>query len=457
MTKSKLFLIPVIIFLIVILGCGVTGASLFSRLGGMDALMAKSSSLLAEPDANVHTNQGAGEQSDTRALAKATSSALPTLRAIATPISEQLLAQADAEELLLENLYERVNPSVVNILVTLGGEGFEHPPVSGDENQKPDALPTPPSEQFSPFFSPQGQGSGFVISKEGYIVTNNHVVEDAVSVLVTFYDGARLEAEIIGVDPDSDLAILKVDAPPESLLPVTWGNSELVKVGQRAIAIGNPFGLEGTLTSGIISALGRSLPALNRFRIPEIIQTDAAVNPGNSGGPLLNSDGEVIGVISAIVPRQVGMGERSFLGVGFAIPSNLAQKVTPSLIDSGHFAHPWVGISGNSITPEIAEIMDLEDTHGALVISVLPGSPASKAKLRGGNQELALPEGGIVQVGGDVIVSVEDEEVRTFDDLISFLSRRGKVGDIITLNIIRDGEPMEVELTLEARPGQGEK
>ncbi len=454
MTKSKLFLALAIVFLIVILGCGVAGVSLFSKIGGVDGLMA-SSNLLAEPDANVHTNQDTGEQSGNQALAQVTPSAIPTLRAIATPIPEQLIAQADAEELLLENLYERINPSVVNILVTLAGEGFEHPPVSGEENQKPGVLPTPPPEQFSPFFSPQGQGSGFVISKEGYIVTNNHVVENAVSVLVTFYDGTRLEAEIIGVDPDSDLAIIKVDAPPESLLPVTWGNSELVKVGQRAIAIGNPFGLEGTLTTGIISALGRSLPALNRFRIPEIIQTDAAVNPGNSGGPLLNSDGEVIGVISAIVPRQVGMGERSFLGVGFAIPSNLAQKVTPSLIDSGHFAHPWVGISGNTVTPKIAETMGLEaDTHGALVISVLPGSPASKAKLRGGDQELALPEGGIVQIGGDVIVGVEDEEVKTFDDLISFLSRRGKVGDVITLKIIRNGEPMAVELTLEARPGQ---
>ena len=454
MTKSRLFLALAIIFLIVILGCGVAGVGLFSKIGGVDGLMAKSSNLLAEPDANVHINQDAGAQSGSQTLAQATPSALPTLQAVATPVSKQLVAQADAEELLLENLYERINPSVVNILVTLGGEGFEHPPVPGGENQKPGALPTPPPEQFSPFFSPQGQGSGFVISKEGYILTNNHVVENAISVLVTFYDGTRLEAEIVGVDPDSDLAVIKVDAPPESLLPVTWGNSEQVKVGQRAIAIGNPFGLEGTLTTGIISALGRSLPALNRFRIPEIIQTDAAVNPGNSGGPLLNSDGEVVGVISAIVPRQVGMGERSFLGVGFAIPSNLAQKVTPALIDSGHFAHPWVGISGNTVTPEIAQTMGLKDAQGALVISVLPGSPASKAKLRGGDQELALPEGGIIQVGGDVIVGVEDEEVRTFDDLISFLSRRGNVGDVITLKIIRNGEPMTVELTLEARPGQ---
>jgi len=453
-TKSKLFLILTIVFLIAILGCGFAGIGLFNKAGGVQGLVERSSNLLPEPDANVLANQDAGQQTGGEALAQATPFPLPTLQPIATPVSGQLIAQADAEELLLENLYERVNPSVVNILVILGESSFEHPPIPGEENQEPGALPTPPSEQFSPFFSPQGQGSGFVISKEGYIVTNNHVVEEAAKVIVTFYDGAQLEAEIIGVDPDSDLAVIKVDAPPESLLPAAWGDSGKVKVGQRATAIGNPFGLEGTLTTGIVSALGRSLPALNRFRIPEIIQTDAAVNPGNSGGPLLNSAGEVIGVISAIVPRQVGAGERSFLGVGFAIPANLAQKVVPTLIESGHFAHPWIGISGNGVTPEIAEAMGLEEIKGALVISVLPGSPASKARLRGGAQEFPMPEGGLVQIGGDVIIGIEDEEIKDFDDLISFLSRRGNVGDTITLAVIRDGKVKEIELTLEARPGQ---
>ncbi|MFQ5576677.1 MAG: S1C family serine protease, partial [Anaerolineae bacterium] len=364
------------------------------------------------------------------------------------------IAQADAEEQLLINLYQRVNPSVVNIEVVIGN-GFEHPPIPDGES--PGALPTPLPEEFNPFFSPQGQGSGFVYSKAGYIVTNNHVVADAVRVYVTFYDGTQLPAEIVGTDLDSDLAVIKVNAPPESLLPVTWGDSDTVAVGQRAVAIGNPFGLDGTLTTGIISALGRSLPSLNRaFRIPEIIQTDAAVNPGNSGGPLLNSHGEVIGVISAIVPRQVGAGERSFLGVGFAIPGNLARRVVPGLIESGEYRHPWIGIVGNSVTPEIAEAMELDTTGGALVIQVLPGSPAAKAGLKSGSQEFTGRDGRLTQIGGDVIVGIDDETVTSFDDLISFLSRRGTVGQTVTLTIIRDGQQTELELTLGARPDEDE-
>jgi S1-C subfamily serine protease len=342
----------------------------------------------------------------------------------------------------------------VNIEVVMGGP-FEHPTLPDDQELPP--LPTPDPEELNPFFNPQGQGSGFVYNRRGYIVTNNHVVEGAIRVYVTFYDGVQLPAKIVGADPDSDLAVIKVDAPPERLAPVIWGDSDEVKVGQRAVAIGNPFGLNGTLTTGIISALGRSLPSLNRsFRIPEIIQTDAAVNPGNSGGPLLNSKGEVIGVINAIVPRQVGVGERSFLGVGFAIPSNLAQRVVPALVEKGKYEHPWIGIVGNSVTPEIAEVMNLDKAQGALIIQVLSGSPASKAGLQGGNQEFTDQDGFLTQIGGDVIVGIEDEEVRDFDDLISFLSRRGAIGDTVILTIIRDGRLKKIDLTLGPRPSQDE-
>ncbi len=353
----------------------------------------------------------------------------PTLAPPPTPLPPEAIAEADAEELLLINLYERVNPSVVNIVIT----------VAGEEQLGTDQL-----------FPAQGQGSGFIYDTEGHIITNNHVVAEADKVEVTFYDGTTVEAEVLGADPDSDLAVVKVDVAPESLRPVTWGDSDHVLVGQRAVAIGNPFGLEGTLTSGIVSALGRSLPTEEgAFRIPEIIQTDAAINPGNSGGPLLNSQGEVIGINTAIVPRRSGFGERSFLGVGFAVPSNLVARVIPSIIENGNYDHPWIGFSGNTVTPEIAKAMELDEVKGALIAEVISGSPADKAGLRGGTREIV---GLNTLIGGDVIIAIEDEEIREFDDLISFLSRRGTVGESVTVTIIREREIQKVEVTLDARP-----
>jgi 2-alkenal reductase len=228
-------------------------------------------------------------------------------------------------------------------------------------------------------------------------------------------------------------------------------------VGQRAVAIGNPFGLSGTLTTGIVSALKRSLPTeAGTFRIPEIVQTDAAINPGNSGGPLLNSQGEVIGVNTAIVPRRTALGERSFLGVGFAIPANLVKRVVPSLIETGKFEHAWIGFQGTSVTPEIAKEMKLPQASGALVGTIISGSPADKAGLRSGTRDFTLESGLDVTVGGDVIIRIEDEEIKTFDDLISFLARRGDVGKTITLTIIRNGKQQTVEMTLEARPAEDE-
>jgi 2-alkenal reductase len=296
-----------------------------------------------------------------------TPAAPPTLPPPPTPLPPELIQEADAEELLLINLYERVSPAVVSIQAVKALEEFEHP-------QLPEGIPTPefPDEPFRQ----QGEGSGFVLDTQGHIVTNNHVIADTTELLVTLYDGTILPATVVGVDPDSDLAIIKVDAPPESLRPVTWGDSDHVRVGQRAVAIGNPFGFENTLTSGIISGLSRSLPAITGYRIPEIIQTDAAINPGNSGGPLLNSQGEVIGVNSAIVPNFNQSGERSFLGVGFAIPSNLAQRVVPVLIENGEYAHAWIGFRGMDVFPEIAAAMNLSEAKGALIIRVVPNSPA---------------------------------------------------------------------------------
>lgn len=434
--RSKVILTISIILIAILLVCGLATYAVFTRISPT-ALFAQEHSVPQMQANNV--------------LIAPTSAAIPTLQPIATPVSDQLITRADAEELLLVNLYQRVNPSVVNIDVTLGT--FEHPTIASPDENGGDEESTPP-EEFNPFFSPQGQGSGFVYSDEGYIITNNHVIDGATEIKVTFYDGSQLPAEIVGKDLDSDLAVIKVDAPKESLLPVAWGDSNKLLVGQRAVAIGNPFGLDGSLTSGIISALGRSLPSMNQsFRIPEIIQTDAAVNPGNSGGPLLNSRGEVVGIINAIVPRQVGVGERSFLGVGFAIPGNLAQRVIPALIEKGAYTHPWLGIVGDSLTPEIAQAMSIKETQGALVIQVLTGSPAAKAHLQGGTERFSTSDGLLTQIGGDIIVGVEDETISEFDDIISFLSRRGTVGDTITLHIIRGGAPKEVKLTLEPRPG----
>jgi 2-alkenal reductase len=381
-----------------------------------------------EPAA-VETKAATEEADDDVQDMQVSNEPLPTLAPPPTALPPEAIAEADAEELLLINLYERVNPSVVNIFVTVEDE------TNLGQNQ---------------LFPTQGQGSGFVYDTEGHVVTNNHVIAEASEVEVTCYDGTTVDAEIIGADPDSDLAVVKVDVAGDSLRPVVWGDSDQILVGQRAVAIGNPFGLEGTLTSGIVSALGRSLPTESgTFRIPEIIQTDAAINPGNSGGPLLNSQGEVIGVNTAIVPRRSGFGERSFLGVGFAVPANLVRRVVPSLIGEGGYEHPWIGFSGNTVTPEIAEAMELPEVKGALVAEVISGSPADQAGLRGGTREVI---GINTLLGGDVIIAINDDEIRDFDDLIAFLSVRGSVGDTVTLTILRNGQEQTLDLTLGARP-----
>ena len=414
------------------LGCNVVSTGALSRFG---------------------RNQSDTDNSDgPRAVPERERSTVSVAVAIPTPVPDEVIAEADAESLLLINLYERVNPSVVSLEVVVdvnsNGRGLvpEGPP-------RPDS----PDEEFGPF-NPRGEGSGFVYDTAGHIVTNNHVVAEAVAIFVTFYNGLELPAEVVGLDPDSDLAIIKVSPPDDLLIPVAWADSEGVAIGQRAVAIGNPFGLEGSLTTGIVSGIGRDLISLNRsFRIPEIIQTDAAINPGNSGGPLLNSRGEVIGVNSAIVPRQVGAGERSFLGVGFAVPGNLAQRVIPSLIAQGYYDHPWMGISVVDVTSEIAEEMGLSEARGALIGTVLRAdTPAGEAGLRGGDTEFVTRDGLQAQIGGDIIIGIEDEDINNFNDLISFLSRRGEIGVPTRMRIIRDGEELELEIELGSRPRQDE-
>ncbi len=310
-------------------------------------------------------------------------------------------------------------------------------------------------------------GSGFVYDREGHIVTNYHVVAgDPINKEfdITFTDGTGYKATVVGVDPFAEIAVLKIALEnntqvKERLIPLQIGNFSEVSVGQRVAAIGNPFGLSASITEGIVSGLGRVLPALSpennqmpiveetpAFSIPNIIQTDAAINPGNSGGPLLNMRGEVIGINTAIF-SATGV----YSGVGFAIPSYLIQKVVPSLITTGEYQHPYLGVSGTDIDADIAEIMKLPNTTGFLVIQVTSGSPAEKAGIRGG-AILTEIDGREVEVGGDVIIGIDNKPIRKIDDLLSYLDREKKVGDNVTLSIIRNGQIQEIGLSLAARP-----
>ena len=292
-----------------------------------------------------------------------------------------------------------------------------------------------------------GMGSGFVYDNLGHIITNAHVVEGASKATVTFLDGTQYDAEIVGKDKFTDIAVIKVSEKPRLLHPLQMGDSSQLHVGEPVAAIGNPFGLSGSMTSGIVSQIGRLLPNQDSgFSIPDVIQTDAAINPGNSGGPLLNMKGEVIGINTAI---QSISGE--FSGVGFAIPSNTALKIVPSLIEDGEYRHPWIGISGKDIDPDLARVLDLKDAKGFLVITVVDGSPADKAGLKGisGTQVI---DGKEYPVDGDIIISVDDKEVRNISDILIHLQREKSVGDTMSMGILRDGEFMHISLELVERP-----
>jgi len=292
-----------------------------------------------------------------------------------------------------------------------------------------------------------GIGSGFVFDTNGHIITNAHVVENADEITVTFLDGRSYKAKIIGVDRFTDLAVIKVEADPSLLQPLPLGDSSNLKVGMEVVAIGNPFGLSGSMTSGIVSQLGRLLPSQDTgFSIPDVIQTDAAINPGNSGGPLLNLKAEVIGINTAI---QSATGE--FTGVGFAIPSKTISKIVPDLIDKGEHRHPWVGISGRDIDPNLAEILNLPDARGFLVITIIEGSPADIAGLRG-TSETKQVDGKEYAVGGDIILSVDGITVRKIDDILIHLQREKRVGDEMLLEILRDGVKTNIVVKLEERP-----
>lgn len=291
-----------------------------------------------------------------------------------------------------------------------------------------------------------GVGSGFVFDKKGHIITNSHVVNNAKKVIVTFLDGRSYNAEIIGVDKFTDIAVIKVNSDLVLLHPLSLGDSSNLKVGEQIAAIGNPFGLSGSMTSGIVSQLGRLLPSGAGYSIPDVIQTDAAINPGNSGGPLLNMRGGVVGINTAI---QSTTGE--FTGVGFAIPSQTVAKIVPTLIQKGEYKHPWIGIAGRDIDPDLANVLELKEAVGFLVITVVEDSPAQKAGLIGSDKSIEA-DGINYPVGGDIILSVDGIEVRKIDDILIHLQRAKSVGDEMVLEILRDGRTTNVTITLQERP-----
>jgi len=290
-------------------------------------------------------------------------------------------------------------------------------------------------------------GSGFVYDIFGHTITNAHVIENATKVTVTFLDGNQYNAEIIGADKFTDIAVIKVNEKPRLLHPLDIGDSSDLLVGEQVAAIGNPFGLSGSMTSGIVSQLGRLMYSPDPgFSIPDVIQTDAAINPGNSGGPLLNMKGEVIGINTAI---RSSTGE--FTGDGFADPSNTKKKIEHSQIEEGKYHHPWMGITGIDIDPDLAKIRELGNAKGFLVVTVIDGHPADDAGLQGVSKTVEI-DGKEYPIDGDIIISVDGKEVRKINDLLVHLQREKSVGDEMILGVMRDGDLIHLTLTLGERP-----
>ena len=346
------------------------------------------------------------------------------IQQIQTDLSTLDLTQ---EEQHIASVYNAVSPSVVSINVTIQGSdsGF--------------------SDEFG-----FGSGSGFVISTEGYIVTNNHVVDNATAdgIEVNFVDGTIVRGELVGVDPDSDLAVIKVNLPPEHLPPLTLANSDNLVIGQTALAVGSPFGQRWTLTKGIVSAIDRTIQGLTQFSIGSVIQTDAAINPGNSGGPLFNLKGEVIGVNSQIVSQF-----RSNSGVGFAIPSNLVNRVANEIIQNGHVEYSYLGINGGlDMDLLLIETMGLPNNlRGVVVSNVLPNGPAGRAGLRNPGGDVTV-RGLRLPSSADIITQIDGVPVMGMNELVSYLASNTRPGDTVNLTVWREGQQIVLPVELSARP-----
>jgi 2-alkenal reductase len=339
---------------------------------------------------------------------------------VATLAPSQPLITSSEEQVLIE-LYQRVNPSVVAILVETDTGG--------------------------------AQGSGFIYDSGGHVVTNHHVVEGAQNIEVDFASGLKVRGRVLGSDPDSDLAVIQVDVPADQLVPVALGDSDLVQVGQRVVAIGNPFGLAGTMTEGIISGLGRTVDstrvsAVGGFSAPDIIQTDAAINPGNSGGPLLNLQGQVIGVNKAI-DSETGVNS----GVGFAVAANTVRQVVPYLIEDGKFVYPYLGLTSlDEMSLSTQEQLDLPQTHGAYVTSIVADGPAARGGLRGDGSPSCGSFHGDCTGDGDLIIAIDGHAVEVFSDVLSYLVNYTRPGQAVTLTVLRAGKQADVSVVLGERP-----
>ena len=306
-----------------------------------------------------------------------------------------------------------------------------------------------------------GQGSGFVVDKDGHIVTNYHVVEGAVTVEVHFQSGVKVFGEVVGVDLDSDIAVIKVDVNPDELFPLTIGDSDRVFVGQTVVAIGNPYGLSGTMTVGIVSARGRTLESIRQttdgtfFSAGDLIQTDATINPGNSGGPLLNLNGEVIGINRAIqTSGPIIPGTASNTGIGFAVSSNILSLVLPSLISGETYDYPYLGLSAMpSITLTQAEYLDLSQATGAYIVEVVPGGPADKAGLQAGDQPTQVQG---LYAGGDLIIAADGQEVLQFSDMLNYMMLHKQPGDTMEVTVLRDGQEVTLTVVLGERSSSGQ-
>jgi len=331
----------------------------------------------------------------------------------------------DVEEQLVVNVYDRASTAVVHITSRAYVYGF-----------------------FFEIVPQEGTGSGFVYDAAGHLITNYHVIEGAEELDVTLADGTMVPAQVVGADPYNDLAVIKIDVPSTKLHPVELGSSADLRVGQRAIAIGNPFGLERTLTTGVISSLGRVIERENDRPLAQVIQTDAAINPGNSGGPLLNSLGQVIGVNTAIRSPSGGS-----VGIGFAVPVDTVKRVVPELIANGLYPHPWIGFEGQvyRITPAFAEALNLPVDKGLLVARIYQNSPAHRAGLRGADRRVELRRY-VILAGGDIVIAIDGVPLESSDQLTIYLETEKRPGDEVLLTIWRDGEEMTVPLTLGQRP-----
>jgi S1-C subfamily serine protease len=320
--------------------------------------------------------------------------------------------------------------------------------------------PEESAEAFNPFGESESQGggtatgSGIVLDSEGHILTNNHVIEGADKIEVKLGESDKeYTAEVVGTDPASDLALLKVSAPSSELTPLPLGDSSKMEVGDPVVAIGNPFGLDRTVTSGIVSALQRQIQAPNGFSIDNVIQTDAAINPGNSGGPLINGAGEVIGINSQI--ETGGNGADGNVGIGFAIPINTAKEVIKELETKGTVEHAYLGITGGTITPQLAEVINLATKEGVLIASVEPGGPAAKAGLKGGSTEATI-DGQSVTLGGDIITEADGQKITNMEQIIELVGKK-KPGEQVTLKYLRDGKQETATVKLGTRPAKVEE